>query len=255
MALASFLHRSASNSGDWVGEYAKTAAVEWNGSVATIRNIRNFTYLTRDDYIPIYYDADYDINDLTSVDLVVSRWASDAIAHVFLTFGFGNGQHLAVSVETRRLKGQQYSKFRGFIRNYALIYVAADERDLIGVRTDIRKERVYLYPLHVSADIARALLTDYLDRIENLNTHPEFYHTLCNNCTTNIVRHARSLHPKVGYNWKILLSGYADLYAYEMGLLGEDASFPEIKAKSLIVRPPDAMIGEGFSQEIRDRRG
>jgi hypothetical protein len=251
MSSFSLFRRSASNSGDWVVEYAKTAAVQWSGTVATVRNVRNFTYRTRDDYIPAYYDASYDINDLAAVDLVVSRWTGNAIAHVFLTFGFGSGQRLAISIETRRLKGQQYSKFGGFIRNYSLIYVAADERDLIGVRTDIRKESVYLYPLTVPLDIARALLTDYLHRIEHLNLRPEFYHTLCNNCTTNIVRHARSLHPKIGYSWKILLSGYADLYAYELGLLGEDGSFPALKERHLIRRPSNAVIDERFSQVIR----
>jgi hypothetical protein len=234
-------------------EYAKTPAVQWQGTVATIRNVRNFTYITRDDTVPAYYDASYDVDDLSSVDLVVSRWAGEAVAHVFLTFGFGSGQRLAVSIETRRVKGQVYSKFGGFVRNYALIYVAADERDLIGVRTDIRKERVYLYPLDAPLDIARVVLTGYLDRIEKLNEHPEFYHTLFNNCTTNIIRHAQAAHPKIGYHWKILLSGYADHYAYEQGLLNDDGlGFDELKRKCLIRRPPGATIGADFSHQIRD---
>ena len=123
-----------SNEGDWIQEYAKTASAQWRGNEVFIRHIRNFVYQTRDVYQPEYFDASYDVDGLRSVDLVVSRWADESIAHVFLSFGFCDGRFLSISIETRRKKGQTYSTFGGFFKNYDLIYVVADERDLIGVQ-------------------------------------------------------------------------------------------------------------------------
>lgn len=251
LSLHDFYHRSAPRDGDWIGEYARNAQVDWSGPIAHVRNVRNFVYQTRADYRPGYYDADYDLRDLVGVDLVVSRWAGDAIAHVFLSFAFGSGQHVAISVETRRRKGQEYSTFGGFFRNYALIYVVADERDLIGVRTDVRRERVSLYPLKVDPEIARALFRHYLQRVASLNGQPEFYHTVCNNCTTNVLHHAHAVHAGVRYNWKVLVSGYADRYAYDLGLLDASLPFEAIQEKYRIHRAPGSTPDAHYSNEIR----
>ncbi|MDR5781021.1 DUF4105 domain-containing protein [Caballeronia sp. LZ065] len=235
----------------WVEEYARTASAIWRDDIVRIRNVRHFTYRARDDYTPSYFDADYDLARLHSVDLVVSRWAHDSIAHVFVSFGFDDGRYLSISIETRRRIGQHYSTWKGFFRNYDLIYVVADERDLIGVRTDVRRERVNLYRADVSPDTARALFRDYLLRVNQLNERPEHYHTLFNNCTTNILRHARTIAPHMRYSWKVLLSGHADDYSYRLGLLGHACSFEELKRRSLITRPDDASIGDDFSHVIR----
>jgi hypothetical protein len=251
MGFHDFYHRSAPREGDWLGEYARNAQVSWSGTVAHVRNVRHFVYQTRSDYQPGYYDADYDLRDLTGVDLVVSRWAGDAIAHVFMSFGFRNGQHVAISVETRRRNGQQYSTFGGFFRNYALIYVVADERDLIGVRTDIRRERVSLYPLRVAPETARDLFRHYMQRVEALNGQPEFYHTVCNNCTTNVLYHAHAVDAAVRYNWKVLVSGFADRYAYDLGLLDSSLPFEAIQERYRIQRAPGLTPGADYSREIR----
>jgi len=253
MALISYLRRTPSNDLDWVQEYVRTASVEWDNERATIRNVRNFTYRSRDDYTPAWYDSTYNVGELQSVDLIVSRWAGESIAHVFVSFGFCTGQYLSISIETRRKGGQKYSKFGGFFRNYCLVYVVADERDLIGVRTDIRRERVCVYRADVPADTARALFRDYMRRINELNSRPEFYHTLFNNCTTNILHHARAVSPAIGYSWKLLLSGYADQYAYELGLLDQTVSFEELRERSRIWRNVDAIIDTDFSAAIRNR--
>src|SRR3984957_297726 len=125
---------------------------------------------------------------LTGLDLICSYWTGPSIAHVFLSFGFADGRHLAVSVETRRRNGQGFSAIAGFFRRYQLIFVVADERDLIGVRTDIRRERVYLYPLRITPEETRRLFGGYMDRATALAERPEFYNTVTNNCTSNIVR-------------------------------------------------------------------
>lgn len=243
--------RSTRDRADWVPEYARTANVEWHGTRAMIRNVRNFAYCTRDDCMPAYYDAVYDLNEVQSVDLIVSRWAAEAIAHVFLSFGFRDGGYLAISIETRRRQGQRYSPYAGFLPLYDLIYVVADERDLLGVRTDVRKERVHLFRADIRPETTRALFADYLRRIQALNAEPEFYHTLINNCTTNILRHLRAVAPDVRYSWKVLLSGYADRYGYELGLLDRSLPFETLKQRSLIRRPLYAAIEHFFSEEIR----
>ncbi len=236
---------------NWVTEYARTTQVEWQGDYVTLRNVRNFRYRTRDEPIPAWYDATYDLRAMQSVDMVVSHWAGESIAHVFLSFGFADGRYLAVSIETRRQQGQFYSTWRGFLRTYALMYVVADERDLIGVRTDIRRERVYLYPLTVSPALARQVFVQYLKRVDALNHQPEFYNTLCNNCTTNILRHAREQAPHFKYSWKILASGYADAYTWELGLMDQHQPFAALKQHARIHRPADAQISDAFSHDIR----
>ncbi|WP_250491614.1 DUF4105 domain-containing protein [Caballeronia sp. GAWG1-1] len=241
-------------SGPWIEEYARTPSAIWQGDNVRIRNIRHFEYRTRDDYTPAYFDADYDLGRLHSVDLVVSRWAHDSIAHVFLSFGFDDGRYLSISIETRRRTGQHYSTWKGFFRHYDLIYVVADERDLIGVRTDVRRERVCLYRADVSPETVRALFRDYMRRVTVLNERPEYYHTLFNNCTTNILRHARTVAPHLRYSWKVLLSGHADDYSYRLGLLGRSCSFDELKRRALILRPDGARIGDDYSLAIRGAR-
>lgn len=238
----------------WLEEYARTPSAQWQGDTVCIRNIRNFSYRTRDDYTPAYFDGEYDLAQLGSVDLVVSRWAHDLIAHVFVSFGFDDGRYLSISIETRRRVGQPYSTWKGFFRNYPLIYVVADERDLIGVRTDVRRERVSLYRADVAPELARMLFSDYLRRLNMLNERPEYYHTLFNNCTTNILLHARKVAPHLRYSWRVLLSGHADEYSYRLGLLDSSASFEELKRRSTIRRPDKASIGEDYSFAIRHAR-
>ncbi|PVX85637.1 uncharacterized protein DUF4105 [Paraburkholderia unamae] len=229
------------------------ARVERQGSLAMIRDVRNFTYRTRDDCTPGYYDALYEIDAVQSVDLIVSRWTAEAIAHVFLSFGFLDGRYLAISIETRRRRGQRYSPYAGFLPIYDLVYVVADERDLLGVRTDVRRERVHLFRADISQATAQALFADYLRRIQELGGQSEFYNTLFNNCTTNILRHIKAVAPEIRFNWKVLLSGYADQYGYELGLLDRSLAFESLKAKSLVARAADAEIDAGFSEAVRAR--
>ncbi|MBU9185952.1 Lnb N-terminal periplasmic domain-containing protein [Burkholderia multivorans] len=235
----------------WVPEYARAARVEWRGSQIAVRDVRNFRYRTRNDCMPAYYDAEFELDAVTTVDLVVSRWTAEAIAHVFVSFGLDDGRYVAISIETRRRHGQRYSPYLGFLPLYDLVYVVADERDLTGVRSDVRRERVYLFRAQVTAETARALFADYLRRMHSLEGRPEFYNTLLNNCTTNILRHIRAVAPDVGYSWKVLLSGYADQYGHDLGLLDASMAFDALKSASLIRRAPGAVIDDDFSTAIR----
>lgn len=241
--------------GDWLAEYQRLSTISWlDEDRFRIENIRNFRYLDVNSYLPDWYAADYRLSDVVATDLVMSYWSGKAIAHVFLSFGLRDGRWLAISIETRRRQGQPYSAFAGFLRKYPVIYIVADERDLIGVRADIRREDVYLYPLNISVEQSQSLLRDYLRRIKKVNEHPEHYHTLCNNCTTNILRHGKAVSPAVKYNWKILLSGYADLYCYQHGLINAVIPFRQLKRQCYLSRPAGAVIEDDFSRSIRKHR-
>jgi Domain of unknown function (DUF4105) len=252
--LAWFLALHPSNDRQWQPEYAVLPSVTIDAEIVHITGIRNFAWHSETEATPAYYDASYDLRTLDAVDLIVSHWSSDAIAHVFLSFGFRDGRYLALSVETRRQLGQEYSVLGGFFRSYELFYVIADEKDLIGVRTDMRHESVYIYPVSMTPQTRRLLLLSYLRKVQDLSRHPVFYNTLTDNCTTNIVARAADAaagSPANRYSWKLLASGYADAYVYESGKLNQSMPFDELKRRSLIRRQPGAGIGPEFSSEIR----
>ncbi len=250
IVFAWYLHDPPQNHRDWAVEYEIPAKISNDGQTISITNIRDFTYRSPTDAIPLYYNADFQINQLTSVDLVSSYWSGDAIAHIFLTFGFQDGRHLAISIETRRQQRFAYSTLAGFFHHYELFYVVADERDLIGVRTDVRHEHVYLYRLQLSQQNREALFLNYVQKIKELSVHPEWYNTFSDNCTTGILaRAAAPGHARL--NWRVILSGYVPEYAYQRGLLNTGVSFKTLRQHSLIARPEGATIMGNYSQNIR----
>ena len=48
-----------------------------------------------------------------------------------MSFGFAGGDHIAVSVETRPEKGEAYSAIGGFFKQFEVIYILAEERDVL----------------------------------------------------------------------------------------------------------------------------
>lgn len=240
-----------SNNREWAGEYAILADAIQDGRMVHVRNIRDFTYRTETDYTPHYYNADFNLDHLASIDLITSYWGGDSIAHVFLSFGFDDGRHLAVSIETRRQKKFSYSTIAGFFHHYELTYVTADERDLIGVRTDIRKERVYLYRLDLSAQTREAVFKNYLAQIHQLTIQPRWYNTLMDNCTTEILARANA-RTRYRLDWRVLLSGYTASLAYDLGLLNTEYDFATLRRLSRIIRPENATPDANYSNEIRE---
>lgn len=239
----------------WAPEYAIPADAWRTGDRVHVAHVRNFRYHSESDPIPAWYDADYDLNGLESVDLVTSYWAGESIAHVFLSFGFAGGRHLAISIETRRQARFPYSAIAGFFHHYELFFVTADERDLIGVRTDIRRERVYLYRLDLSPAVRQRLFLSYVGAIHDIVHHPVWYNTLTDNCTTGILARAGA-RLRYRLDWRVILSGHTAAMAYDMNLLGpyDPARYPgfaALHAASRITRPPGAQIGPDYSAAIR----
>ncbi|HBA55324.1 DUF4105 domain-containing protein [Syntrophorhabdus aromaticivorans] len=243
-----------SNDRAWQPEVAILPYASINGDLVTIHNIRNFRYRTERDFDALYYDRTFDLARLHSVDLIAVYWMGEAIAHIMMSFGFDGGNYVAFSIETRKTQGEEYSTIKGFFKQYELIYIAGDERDLIRVRTDFRnpREDVYLYRTRIPKEKARQLFAEYVKQINKMKRKPEWYNTLTTNCTTNIVRHVRAFGGRARYTWKILLSGYTPQYAYELGGLDTTISFAELKKMSYI-NPTAHIFGNDpeFSGKIR----
>ena len=243
-----------SNTRDWQPETARLAWATIEGERVTLHNIRNFDYRSETDFTPAYYDKTFDLGKLNSVDLVASYWMGPAIAHTFLSFGFGEDR-VAISIETRKERGEDYSTLAGFFRHYELVYVVADERDLIRVRTNYRRdppEQVYLYPILGTKTAARALFLGYLAELNRLKEHPEFYNSLTTNCTNAIWLHSRVIPEHVPYSWKILVSGHVPELLYENGRLDTSVPFVELQRRSQInERAKAADQAADFSARIR----
>jgi len=228
--------KNPSTEGNWIPELKVLAHANFEQEKVTIQNVRNCEFLTYHDCLVDYYDRTFDLTQIQSVDFIVVPFSENkAIAHTMLSFGFANGEHVGISVEVRLEQGEKYDATRGLLGEYELVYVIADERELILSRTEHRNCDVYLYRTTASPEMARKLFTDMLKRANQLQDNPEFYDTLSNNCTTNIVEHINKLVPgRVPYDLRVILPGYADELGYELGLLDNSVPFAELKKRSRI---------------------
>jgi hypothetical protein len=252
LLLGWWLSLPPSNNRDWQRDVAQLPAAEIQGDKVTIRNVRNFEYRSETDYTEHWETRSYDLSKLRGLDLYVIYWGSPSIAHTILSWNFEDGQHLAVSIETRKEVGESYSAARGFFRQYELYYVLADERDVVGVRTNQRHEDVYLYPLRTPPARARALLLDYLKAVNRLAAKPKWYNAFFHNCTTTIRMHASDVIGGIPHDWRWLANGYLDELLYEKGVLNRDFPFAEFKRRSYINPKAQAVAAPGdFSGTIR----
>jgi len=253
LVLVWWLALPPSNDRDWQPDVAKLSFATITGNTVTIHNIRNCDYRTESDYVVRHYDRTFDLESLHSMDLYVVDWGLPHMAHTMLSFGFDKDEYVCFSIETRKKKGEQYSAVRGFFKQYELITVVADERDVVRLRTNYRKgEDVYLYRLKAPPELIRKVFLDYVHSINMLTEKPQWYNALTVNCTTGIWRHIVPYYPKAGFDWRILASGHVDEMAYELGTIDQTLPFPEIKRRSRInERSKAADPGRTFSRIIR----
>jgi hypothetical protein len=255
LLIACWCSIAPSNDRNWQPESAVLAYATIDGNRIRLHNIRNFSYRTETEFTPAYYDRDFDLAQLNSVDLFASYWMGPAIAHIFLSFGFTDNTHVAISIEARKERGQAYSSVQGFFRQYQLYYAVGDERDIVRVRTNFRRhppESVYLYRLRGSVASGQRLFLAYLSQINALRTHPEWYNTLTTNCTTNIWLHSRINPGHVPFSWKILFSGYLPGYLYELGKLDRTLPFEQLSQRANINAVAQAADDAAdFSERIR----
>jgi Domain of unknown function (DUF4105) len=252
VVVAWWLSIAPSNDRVWLPEVARLPTASFDGSLVTIRNVRNFDYRSETDFTEGWETRTYDLDQLRGFDMFLSYWSPTLIAHTIASWEFGDGLHLAVSIETRKEKGESYSALRGFFRQFELYYVVADERDVIGVRALHRGERVFLYRLKTPRAQARALLVEYLGAINRLAESPAWYNALTQSCTTTIRHHAKQVAAARPWSWKILANGYLDELGYDRGTLDTSLPFPELKRRSEITeRAKAAAAGPEFARRIR----
>jgi len=255
LVLALFFQVRASNDRDWQAEVANLPYATINGDIITIHNVRNFNYRTETDFDPSWETRTYDLRKLDSGDIIAVYWAGKAIAHVMVSFGFQGKDYLAVSIETRKEKGESYSTLAGFFRQYEIYYVVADERDVIRVRTTYRQpqEDVYVYRTSAPLKNIRRIFLDYIKTINELHERPAYYNTLTTNCTTSVLFHTRMNPESPPLSWKVLLSGYVPDYLYELGRRDNRKPFVELERISRVnQRSHAAGADAAFSQRIRE---
>ena len=243
----------ASNDRDWQADVARVASIDFDGDRFTIHNLRNFRYRSADDFDEVWESRDYDLAGLRSTDLYFSYWGPKNIAHTMLSFGFENGDYLAVSVETRKEIGEEYDPLKSFFKQFELIYILGDERDLIALRTNTRLEETYLFPMSLTPEARRSLLVDILHRTDKLGRNPAYYAPIKHNCTTSLLGHLNKVRERpVPFSFKLLLNGYIPELAYERGTLPNDAPFDEVMERYAIsAKAVQAGVGPGYSEAIR----
>lgn len=245
--------------GAWRPDLAVLAYATFDGPLITLHNVRNATYFDEDEYDLRHYDLQFRLDAIRTVDFVVVPFRdAPLLAHTMLSFGLSDGRHFVVSVEARLEQGETYSPVQGTLKKYELMYVVADEEDVIPLRTNVRQVDVFLFQGAASPEQAQHLLVDILQRLNSLSREPEFYDSLRNNCTTNLVQHVNTLSPgKIRLDYRVLLPGHSDSLAYELGLIEtQGLSFSDLKRTSKInAAVRSANPKRSFSRQIREAIG
>ena len=254
--LGWWLTQKPSNARQWQRDVAETAWAEIHGDEVTLHHVRNLEYRTATDYTPRWETRTVRLSQITGIDIAICYWGSPWMAHPIASFQFADAPPVCFSIETRKELGEKYSAIGGFYRQYELIYVVADERDVIRVRSNFRKnEDVYLYRLRGSPEKARERFMDYITALNKLHQNPRWYNAATTNCTTNI-RTQHAVTNRTPWDWRILVNGKGDEMLYERGALNTGGlSFPELKAKARIndaARQHES--SPDFSRVIREGR-
>ncbi len=241
-----------SNDRIWADDVAQMATGTVQGNRVTLRNVRNFDWRSNADYTERWETRDYDLDLLNSVDLIMSYWTIPAIAHVLVSFGFDDGKQVVFSVEIRREKTQSFSEIGGFFKEFELSIIAADERDVIRVRTNIRGEDAYVYRLRMPPSAMRSLFLGYIDEANALVRTPRFYNTITVNCTTLVYHMMERIVGYLPLNYRLILSGYLPEYVYRVGGFDRRYSLQELRARGRITeRARKADRSGAFSADIR----
>jgi hypothetical protein len=251
--LAWWLSLKPSNDRDWQPDLAVLSYAEINGNQVTFHNIRNCDYRTDTDLDVRHYDRTFDLDRLQTVDLYLVHWGSPHMAHTIVSFGFGDDEYLSFSIETRKERGEGYSAVKGLFRQFEIIYVVADERDVVRVRTNYRRgEDAYLYRVRGHPAAFREFFLQYVRRVNELRQRPEWYNAISDNCTTAI-RAQRAASDRAPWDWRMLVNGHTHELLYDRGSIATHLPFPELKSRSRINdRARAADQSPDFSRLIRE---
>lgn len=252
IVLGWWLCLAPSNERGWQPDLAVLAYAEIKGSEVTVHNIRNCDYRNETDFDVRHYDKTFDLDKIRSADLFMVYWGSPHMAHTMVSFGFEGGDYVCFSIETRKEKGEGYSAVKGLFRQFELLYVAADERDVVRLRTNYRQgEDAYLFRLNGSPEMVRKLFLDYVHRMNSLRQRPEWYSAITHNCTTSI-RMQRAASDRAPWDWRMLVNGHGDELLYERGMIATNLPLAELKQRAHINDRARAADKESdFSRLIR----
>jgi len=243
---------SASNDKNWAADVAHgiTGIVDDNRLFA--QYVRNFVWDSEADYSERWEQRTYDLSKLRSLDLFLVYWMGPSIAHTIMSFGFEDGRYLDFSIELRRTQNDEYSAVAGFFKTHELVYVGADERDLMTLRK-VRNEQIQLYRLKTPPERARALLIEYIKEANELAAHPRFYNTVTTNCTTTIFNMMRAVTSSIPFDWRIILTGHLPDYLYEHGAVDTRMPLEELRRRADVTGRVDARLSEvEFSSRTRE---
>jgi hypothetical protein len=258
--FASNTLKQPSNNREWnTDQKILPTVTEVNDDTFKINNIRSFRYTSTDAYTANYTSQTVKLSELKSIDYILVPLGSPGAAHSFLTFGFENPTtqedfYFSVSAEIRKEVGESFSALKGLFANYELMYVIADEADLIDLRARHRQNQIYMYPVKTSKDKMQQLLVSILSKTNQLAQTPEFYNTITNNCSINIKKHINLISKnKVPFDLRAILPEKSDELAYELELFDTNEDFPTLKNKSNITQKALSLTGlePNYSQLLR----
>lgn len=253
--ISSVLPKKPSNDRDWSLDQKILSTITTTGDIVRIENVRNFTYASTTSYTPNYYTKEYDLSKLKGVWYIVEPFSGyKGAAHTFLSFEFENSVFLSVSVEIRKEIGESFDAKKGLLREYELMYLFADEKDAVKLRTNYRKDTVYVYPVQTTPEKARLVFENIIARAKKLTENPEFYNTFTNNCTTNIIAHVNAINPKrIPLTYAAIFPEYSDIVAHKLGLIPNNVPIEDVRAKYKINKKAELYADSpDFSSRIRE---